>query len=219
MRQALFLIEEGATPRQVDDVMRSFGMAMGPFAMSDLAGNDIGHSVRVDQGWTAESIAASGQRYWAALPDALVAMGRLGQKSKKGWYDYSEGRTPKDEPLVEEMIVARSAEIGLTRREVGAAEILDRLLLPMVNEGFKIVEEGIAQRESDLNIVYLYGYGFPRKSGGPMHWARHVRPGGLAQLVADLHAYAAKHPGVGHWEPCKLLVEAAEAERAKAAKL
>ena len=154
----------------------------------------------------------AGRRYWGDLADALVEKGRLGQKTKKGWYDYSEGRTPVADPEVEAMIEAHRARAGFAPRDVPPSEILDRCLLPLVNEGFKICHEGIAQRESDLNIVYLYGYGFPRKSGGPMHWARHIRPGGLPQLLADLRAYAAAHPSVPHWEPSELLV--AEAHKA-----
>ena len=98
-------------------------------------------------------------------------------------------------------------------RKLDDAEVLDRCLLPLVNEGFRIVEEGICQRESDLNIVWLYGYGFPRKSGGPMHWARHIRPGGLPKLVTDLRSYAEAHPTSPYWPPAELLVqEAAKSE-------
>ena len=219
IREAGFLIEEGATCQQVDGVMASLGMAMGPFTMGDLAGNDIGYNIRKDNGWDAEWAKANGnQRYWAHCADALVEMGRAGQKTKGGWYDYPSGRTPVPSPEVEAMIQERVAALGIAQRSIGDDEILDRCLLPLVNEGFKIVEEGIAQRESDLNIVYLYGYGFPRKSGGPMHWARHVRKGRLPQVVADMAKYAAAHPDVPHWKPSALLVQEAEKAAAKASK-
>ena len=204
------MAEEGASPKDVDSVMKGFGMAMGPFTMSDLAGNDIGWLVRKDLGWLEDVKPDPSRRYWGGLSDALNEKGRLGQKTKKGLYDSSAGRTPVDDPEVEALIDAHRAKLGMTPRTLSADEILDRCLLPMVNEGFKIVEEGIAQRESDLNIVYLYGYGFPRKSGGPMHWARHIRPGGLPKIVADLKAYAAAHPTVPHWAPCDLLEKEAQ---------
>ena len=124
-------------------------------------------------------------------------------------YDYSEGRKPKVDAAVDAIVEARSRALGISRREISADEVLDRCLLPLVNEGFKIVEEGIAQRETDINIVYLYGYGFPRKSGGPMHWARHVREGGLAKVVDDLRVYQAAHPTVSHWAPAERLLKEA----------
>ena len=213
LHECMFMVEEGATPQQVDGVMRAHGLAMGPFAMSDLAGNDIGYNIRKDWGWDPDFAAREGRRYWAFAVDKLVEAGRLGQKAKKGWYDYSAGRKPVVDPEVEALIVRTSEELGITRRAFTDEEILDRCLLPLVNEGFKIVEEGIAQRESDLNIVYLYGYGFPRRHGGPMHWARHVREGGLPKVVADLQRYAEAHPNVPHWKPSELLLkEAAKAE-------
>jgi len=213
IREGCLLLEEGATCEQVDKVMRSLGMAMGPFTMGDLAGNDIGYNIRKDNGWDAGWASERGQRYWGFLADALVEKGRCGQKTKAGWYDYPSGRTPVVSPEVEAMIVETSKELGIARRAISDEEVLDRCLLPLVNEGFRILEEGIAQRESDLNIVYLYGYGFPRKSGGPMHWARHQRKGGLLKVVEDLRKYGEAHPDVPHWEPSALLV--AEAAKAK----
>jgi len=110
------------------------------------------------------------------------------------------------------MIRTHSDAEGIARRDISEKEVLDRCLLPLVNEGFKCLEEGIAQRESDIDIVFLYGYGFPRRLGGPMYWARHGREGGLAQVAADLAHYGAAHPNGKHWEPSKLLL----AEAAKA---
>ena len=167
VREALYMLEEGSTPAQVDAPLRAFGFAMGPFQMSDLAGNDISYNIRRDNGWTAAAVEG---RYWAGLADQLVEAGRLGQKTKRGWYDYPKGRTPVDDGEVAAMIEAHSAALGMARRPIAPSEVLDRTLLSMVNEGFKIVEEGIAQRESDVDIVYIYGYGFPRRQGGPLYW-------------------------------------------------
>ena len=178
LHECMFMVEEGATPQQVDGVMRAHGLAMGPFAMSDLAGNDIGYNIRKDWGWDPDFAAREGRRYWAFAVDKLVEAGRLGQKAKKGWYDYSAGRKPVVDPEVEALIVRTSEELGITRRAFTDEEILDRCLLPLVNEGFKIVEEGIAQRESDLNIVYLYGYGFHAATAAPC--MGEARPGGWA---------------------------------------
>lgn len=212
VREALYLLEEGALPKDVDAPLRDLGLAMGPFQMSDLAGNDIGYNVRKDNGWTAENVSG---RFWAGLADQLVEAGRLGQKTKRGWYDYAAGRAPVDDPEVEAMILEHSRSLGITRREISADEIVDRCLLSMVNEGFKIVEEGIAQRESDCDVVYLYGYGFPRRQGGPLYWARHIREGGLEGVVADLKKYGAAHPDVAHWEVSKLLLKEAGVPAAK----
>lgn len=204
-REAIYLLEEGCVPRQVDEPLRSFGMPMGPLQMCDLAGNDIGYKVR--QGLGLHEVTT--ERYYGGLADTLVEGGRLGQKTKVGWYDYSAGRAPVDDPEVASMIEKHSAALGMTRREISADEVLDRCLLPMVNEGFKVLEEGIAQRESDIDVVYLYGYGFPRHRGGPMHWARHGRDGGLPKLVDDLAKYAEQHPQVSHWKPSQLLLDEA----------
>lgn len=206
IREAMFLLEEGCTPKQVDAPIRQLGLAMGPLQMSDLAGNDIGYSIRKDFGW-----AAGPEKYYGAIPDKLVESGRLGQKTKKGWYDYSQGRAPVDDPEVEAMIVAHSKEVGISRREIAPSEVLNRCLLPLVNEGFKCIEEGIAQRESDVDMVFLFGYGWPRYLGGPLYWARHVRPGGLAGVAADIKAYGEAHPGLAHWTPSELLLKESQA--------
>ena len=124
-----------------------------------------------------------------------------------------------NDPEVEAMIVAHSAKLGRARRVLEPCEVIDRALLSLVNEGFKIVEEGIAQRESDVDIVYIYGYGYPRRQGGPLYWARHGREGGLAKVVEDLRKYAAAHPDVPHWKPSALLLREAGFDDAPAAKL
>ena len=124
----------------MDAPLRAFGLAMGPLQMSDLAGNDIGYNIRKDLGWS-EATMKDGERYWAGVADKLVESGRLGQKTKKGWYDYAAGRTPVDDEQVEDLIVEHSKSIGMARRSISPQEITDRTLLGLVNEGFKIVDE------------------------------------------------------------------------------
>mmetsp|Transcript_43867 Transcript_43867/g.140918 ORF Transcript_43867/g.140918 Transcript_43867/m.140918 type:complete len:712 (-) Transcript_43867:283-2418(-) len=212
-RESYFLLEEGCVPRDVDAPVRALGLAMGPLQMQDLAGIDIGYNIRKDQ----PDLYGPADRY-PLLADRIAEAGRLGQKTKAGWYDYAAGRNPVDDPWVADFIEKFSAEQGVTRRAISTEEVLDRCMLPMVNEGFKCLEEGIAQRESDIDIVFLYGYGFPRRLGGPMHWARHIREGGLPKLAADLQRYGAEHPNGTYWTPSALLLEeaavAAEAEAA-----
>jgi 3-hydroxyacyl-CoA dehydrogenase len=174
-RQAQFLIEEGAFPEQVDRVIQDFGFPMGPFALSDLAGIDVGWRVRQHR----EHSRPKHLRY-SAIGDRLYEMGRYGQKTSKGWYQYEEGsRIPIPDPDVVDLVLGTSKELEIDRREISDEEILQRCLYPLINEGARILEEGIAQRASDLDIVWLYGFGFPRYRGGPMFYAdslglRHV---------------------------------------------
>ena len=174
-RQAQFLIEEGAFPEQVDRVIQDFGFPMGPFALSDLAGIDVGWRVRQHR----EHSRPKHLRY-SAIADRLYEMGRYGQKTSKGWYQYEEGsRIPIPDPDVVDLVLATSKELEIDRREISDEEILQRCLYPLINEGARILEEGIAQRASDLDVVWLYGFGFPRYRGGPMFYAdslglRHV---------------------------------------------
>jgi 3-hydroxyacyl-CoA dehydrogenase len=166
-RQAQFLLEEGALPEQVDRVIYEFGFPMGPFAVGDLAGIDVGYKVRMHR----EAERPKHLRH-SAIADKLYEMGRYGQKTGKGWYLYEKGnRTPVPDREVTELILRTSKELGITRREISDEEILQRCLYPLVNEGARILEEGIAERSSDLDLVWLYGYGFPRYRGGPMFWA------------------------------------------------
>jgi len=171
------LLLEGALPAQVDQALTDFGFRMGPCAMSDLAGLDIGWRIRQ----------ATGKK--APVADALVEAGRLGQKTGKGFFLYPEGsRAPVPDPEVAGLIAAASAREGVVRRAIEQAEILDRLLLPMVNEGARILEEGIAARPGDIDVVWLHGYGWPAWTGGPMHWAG---ARGLAGIAARLEQFAA----------------------------
>jgi len=153
------LLLEGALPQDVDRVMEAYGMAMGPCATGDLAGLDIGAAVRRARGTT------------AAIADALVAQGRFGQKTGRGWYLYDDKRTRLPDPEVEALIVGMSEAHQLRRRLIEDAEILERMLLPMVNEGARILEEGIAARASDIDVVFCNGFGWPAFRGGPMFWA------------------------------------------------
>jgi 3-hydroxyacyl-CoA dehydrogenase len=202
-RQAWYLVEEGATPQQVDRAMEEFGFAMGPFRVGDLVGHDVSLAIR--QRRRAER---PGYRN-STLPDKLCALGRLGQKTGGGWYDYPEGpRRPVPSAAAGELIAAHRAEIGVTPRRVEDGEVVDRLVYALVNEGARILEEGIAVRASDLDVVYLTGYGFPRSRGGPMFYADQV---GLRQVLERVREFAANpHGDPGFWTPAPLLARLAE---------
>ena len=166
-REAALCVMEGASPAQVDQAMEQWGMAMGPMAVGDLAGLDIGYRAREQL-----SDEEKGPRINYLLADRLVEAGRLGQKSGAGYYRYDpETRARQEDPVVAEIIKDTRAELGITARELTAEEIVDRLTLALANEGARILEEGIAQRASDIDVVYCHGYGFPRFRGGPMHAA------------------------------------------------
>jgi 3-hydroxyacyl-CoA dehydrogenase len=197
-RQAFLLLDEGASPQQVDAAIESFGFAMGPFRMSDLAGNDIGWHIRQRR------YAEQPQMFYSKVADRLYELGRYGQKTGAGWYDYRPGdRTAHPSAVVDEMIAAHRAAIGLAPRRIPAREIVDRLLLSLVNEGAQILEEGIAQRSSDIDMVYLTGYGFPLWRGGPMFWADHC---GLYDVMHRMKRLARNpHGDPGFWKPAPLL--------------
>jgi 3-hydroxyacyl-CoA dehydrogenase len=201
MREASFLVEEGALPRDVDQALFDFGMPMGPFAVGDLAGLDIGWAVR-----KAEAPTRPKDRRYSPLGDRLCEMGRFGQKTNAGWYRYEPGsRTPVPDPDVEKLIVETSAELGITRREIGGQEIIERCIYALVNEGAKILAEGIAARASDIDTVWINGYGFPAWRGGPMFHGDAVGPAKIHDAVERFHA---EH-GV-FWEPAPLLAELAK---------
>jgi 3-hydroxyacyl-CoA dehydrogenase len=170
------MLLQGALPAEIDAALTAFGSKLGPCAMGDLAGLDISWRMRRATGRT------------APVADALVEAGRLGQKNRKGYYVYDEtGRTPSHDPDVITLIEKVAAQHGVTRRKIEADEIIDRLILPMVNEGARILAEGIADRASDIDLIWLHGYGFPRWRGGPMFYAQ---TRGLAEVVARLEALA-----------------------------
>ena len=166
-REAGFIIEEGALPHEVDKIITDFGFPMGPFAVWDLAGLDIGWRKR-----QAEADSRNPNERYSAIGDRLCEMGRFGQKPQAGYYRYEEGsRIPIPDPHVEKLIFQTSDEAGITRRKISEQEILTRCLYPLINEGARILEEEIAIRASDIDIIYLYGYGFPNYRGGPMFYA------------------------------------------------
>jgi 3-hydroxyacyl-CoA dehydrogenase len=196
IRQAGFLLEEGCLPQQVDRAAEQFGFAMGPFRMSDLAGNDIGWAIRKRRQIEAPQI-----RY-SKTADLLCEMGRFGQKTGAGWYDYQAGdRQPHPSSLVDAMIVQHASDLGLERHQISDVDIVERLVYALVNEGARILEEGIAMRASDIDMVYLAGYGFPLHRGGPMFYADTV---GLDQVLAAIEKHALGHCGEA-WVAAPLL--------------
>ncbi len=203
-REAQLLIQEGALPAQVDGVITRFGFAMGPCATSDLAGIDVGWRIRKQQ-----PKPPPGERYSGAVADRLAEMGRFGQKTNAGFYKYEPGsRTPLADPEVLAIIEAVSKELGIERRPIGDDEIFERCLYSMINEGAKILEEGIALRASDIDTVWINGYGFPPHRGGPMFYADTV---GLSKIHGTLQQFAAKLGGV--WKSSGLLEKLAKENR------
>ena len=203
LRQAGFLLDEGALPHQVDRAIEAFGFAMGPFRMTDLAGNDILWAIRK------RHYVERPQTVYSRTGDLLCERRRFGQKTGAGWYDYKPGdRTAYPSPLVEELIVEHSGTLNLARRAISDDEIVGRLVHALSNEGARILEEGIAARASDIDLVYLNGYGFPTWRGGPMFYADSLGPynvlravQGYADRAARDYAYQGKA-----WEPSSLLV-------------
>ena len=195
LRQAWFLLEEGALPAQIDKAIESFGMAMGPCRVMDLAGQDIGWNIRKRRA------VEQPDRPYSKVPDLICELGRFGQKTGAGFYKYPDGRTPEVDPEVNALIEAHSAELGLDRRKIDDSEIVERCIYAMVNEGAKVVEERIASRPVDVDIVYLEGYGFPASRGGPMFHADLV---GLSEVLERIKFYEQGRHGWA-WEPAQLL--------------
>ncbi len=200
-RQINFMLEDGALPQQIDKAMTDFGFAMGPFAVGDLAGLDIGYFNRRREDATRDP----NERY-VDIADKLYDLGRLGQKTGAGWYRYEAGsRKPLPDPLVEELILEASKRKDITRREITDEEIRGRVLCALVNEGAKILEEGIAFRPVDIDQVWIHGYAFPAHQGGPMFWADAQ---GLGKVVAMMAGYAEEDPK--NWQPAALLARLAK---------
>lgn len=206
-RQGGFLLDEGCTPQQVDKAMEKFGMAMGPFRMGDLAGNDIGWAIRKRR-YTEQP-----DMKYSKTADLLCEKGRFGQKVGKGWYDYVEGKRdaiPNAEVVA--MIEEHRKALGITPRKISDEEIVQRLVFSLVNEAAHILEEGIANKASDIDIVYIFGYGFPAHRGGPMNYADEV---GLFNVVQAMNRFA-QNPldDAKFWQPAPLLARlAAEGKR------
>jgi 3-hydroxyacyl-CoA dehydrogenase len=196
-REAFFLLEEGALPEQVDRVLVEFGLPMGPFAMADLAGLDIGWRNRKSRA----HLRKSGVRDCDLL-DQVCELGRFGQKTGSGWYRYEAGqRKPLPDPAIEQLIVEHSRRRGIERRAIGEQEILERCLYSMINAGARILEEGVAARAVDIDMVWLHGYGFPAWRGGPMFYAQQT---GLPQVLRTIEAYR-ERLGADFWTPAALL--------------
>lgn len=192
LREAEYLIEEGALPQQVDHAIESFGFAMGPFRMCDLAGLDIGWAIRKRR----KSEGLVSKRY-VSIPDQLCERGWFGQKTGGGYYTYESGsRVPIVNPEVNTIVEKASSEKGITRRTIEANEIVDRLMYALINEGAGILAEGVAQRASDIDVIYAAGYGFPRYRGGPMFYAQTI---GLSNVVEGIERYSNQSHGE-HWQ-------------------
>ena len=199
------LINAGALPQQIDGALQKFGLAMGPFRMGDLAGLDIGWATRK------RKAAEAGVEMKPIVADKLCEAGRFGQKTGAGWYRYEAGnRNPIPDSVTEQLIAEYRAAHGITPRKISDEEIVERCIFALVNEGARILEEGIAARASDIDLVYLNGYGFPLHRGGPMLYADTV---GLPQVVRSLRRFAAEPGADASWQPAPLLVRLAEEGR------
>ena len=199
-REGFFLLEEGASPAAVDRVVQGFGFPMGPFALGDLAGLDIQAAARA-----ARRATMSGRELRADFVEQMVARGRLGQKTGAGWYRYDENRKASPDVETDALIADHAARHGLTLRDIGDDEIRERLLYAMVNEGAKILGEGIAPRPHEIDVAMVNGLGFPSYTGGPMFWADQI---GLDKVLASIERFRSQH-GDAYWSPAPLLVERA----------
>ena len=200
--QANMLLLEGALPNQVDSALESFGMSMGPFRMMDLVGLDLG--------WRARKLANIETPLANKISDALCDQDRFGQKTSKGFYNYSEGsRAPNPAPENEDIYKEISSQNNIQRREISDQEIIDRCILALVNEGARILEEGVAQRSGDMDIVYINGYGFPIWRGGPMFYANQL---GLAEVISKMSAFSKLDENF--WKPAPLLQKLADSSGA-----
>ncbi|NYT84485.1 3-hydroxyacyl-CoA dehydrogenase NAD-binding domain-containing protein [Pollutimonas harenae] len=203
-REAHFLLEEGASPEQVDGALQRFGMAMGPLRMGDMAGLDISWAARKRMAPTRPA-----HIRYSRVADRICEMGRLGQKTGAGFYRYEEGsRNPVPDPVIDELIKECAQASGIERRDISDEEIIQRTMYALVNEGARILEEGIAQRSSDIDVIYVAGYGFPVFRGGPMFYADTV---GLPQVLATIERFHAEHGEL--WAPAPLLKELASSGR------
>ncbi len=200
-RECMFMLEEGALPQQIDKVIFDFGFPMGPYAMSDMAGLDVGwrnRKAKFDQLTKREQA--------CNILDKICELGRYGQKTGAGFYKYDDKRNSSPDPVIEEIIVNHSKEVGIKRRNISDQEILERAIYSMVNEGAKILEEGIAARPLDIDVVWMNGYGFPIYRGGPMFYADQI---GLKKVYEAILKYK-KEVGAEYWEPAPLLEKLAK---------
>ena len=196
LQQAYYLLDEGVSPRQIDEAIRSWGFAMGPFEMSDLAGNDIHWAERKRR------LVERPEFTYSSAPDRLCELGRFGQKTGAGWYRYEAGkRTPVPDPAVDALLAEHCRTIGVPARAVSNEEIVERCVIALANEGARILEDGIALRSVDIDMVYLTGYGFPRYRGGPMFW---IDTFGLSKAIDRITAFGKGYRG-NCWSVAPLL--------------
>lgn len=204
MREAGLLLEEGASVPQIDKALTDFGMPVGPFGMSDIAGIDVGARIRQYLRSIGQTRAAGPE---SVVPDQLFEMGRYGQKTGAGWYKYEAGsRTPVPDPLIEELAGKAAAARGIKRHPVSDEEIISRIMTALANEGANVLEDGIAIRPGDIDVIYSYGFGFPRHRGGPMMYADSI---GLRNVLDKVNEYRATYGE--HWKPAPLLERLAAA--------
>jgi 3-hydroxyacyl-CoA dehydrogenase len=206
LREAHLLLEEGASVEQIDGVMSAFGMPVGPFGMQDIAGIDVGARIR-------QYVASLGRPHaegpQSEIPDRLFAMGRFGQKTSAGWYRYEPGsRHGITDPLIHDLAQQAAVKRGITRRAIDDDEVLARITTALANEGMNVLEQGFALRAGDIDVVYCYGFGFPRWRGGPMFFAQTI---GLRTVLARVEEYRARFGD--HWEPAPLLQKYVEKDR------
>jgi 3-hydroxyacyl-CoA dehydrogenase len=198
MREAYLLLEEGASVSQVDKALTDFGYPVGPFGMQDIAGIDVGWRIRQYLKSVGKTRAEGPQ---SAVPDRLYEMGRYGQKTGAGWYKYEAGsRTRIPDPIVEEVAAEEAAKRGVTRRAISDDEIIARIMTALANEGARVLQEGFAIRASDIDVVYVHGFGYPRHRGGPMFYADTV---GLPTVLARVKEYRQQFGD--YWQPAPLL--------------
>jgi 3-hydroxyacyl-CoA dehydrogenase len=198
MREAYLLLEEGASVSQIDNTLTTFGLPVGPFGMQDIAGIDVGWRIRQYLKSVGKTRAEGPQ---SEVPDRLYELGRYGQKTGAGWYKYEPGsRTRIPDPIVDEIAAEEAAKRGVTRRAITDEEILARIMTALANEGARVLEDGFAIRASDIDVVYVHGFGFPRHRGGPMFYADTV---GLPTVLARVKEYRTQLGD--HWEPAPLL--------------
>jgi len=202
MREAYLLLEEGASVSRIDNALTDFGYPVGPFGMQDIAGIDVGWRIRQYLKSTGKTRAEGPQ---SAVPDRLYELGRYGQKTGAGWYRYEAGsRTRIPDPLVEDIAAEEAARLGVRRRAITDEEIIARIMTALANEGARVIEEGYATRASDIDVVYVHGFGFPRHRGGPMFYADTV---GLPTVLARVEAYRQQFGD--YWRPSPLLAQLA----------
>ncbi|TSR51426.1 Peroxisomal bifunctional enzyme [Bagarius yarrelli] len=208
--QSIYLLEEGATPEQVDQALEEFGFALGIFKVSDLSGLDVGWRVRKASGLIGPDVNLVkpsrwrlGRRY-CPLPDMLCQQGRFGQKTGRGWYLYDSpgSQQAKSDPEILKFLQDYRNKYGITARRISSQEVIERCAFSLANEGFRILEEGIAACPEDIDVIYLFGYGWPRHRGGPMFYAAQV---GLSVVLEKLEHYHCDHPDVPSLEPSRLL--------------